>query len=103
MPSAAPFRKRVMKSISLPAITLAVVALWPAAEAIAEDRSPGADEAVSAGQSLFNRSCAGYCHGRDGQQGRAPSLRGRDDLTDEQVHATIANGKRQAGKFMPAW
>jgi mono/diheme cytochrome c family protein len=58
---------------------------------------------VSAGQSSFNRNCAGYCHGRDGRQGKAPSLRGRADLSPDQIHNIIANGKRDVGKIMPAW
>jgi mono/diheme cytochrome c family protein len=79
--------------------------VWSSAAAMAEDRPVNIDDPaqVSAGQVLFNRNCAGYCHGRDGLQARGPSLRGRDDLGGEQIHATIANGKRDAGKFMPAW
>jgi alcohol dehydrogenase (cytochrome c) len=59
--------------------------------------------AIGAGQELFNTTCAGYCHGRDGMQGKAPSLRARSDLSDERVHDTIANGRHNAGKMMPAW
>jgi len=58
---------------------------------------------VSAGQTVFNHSCAGYCHGRDGRPGKGPSLRGRGDLTPDQIHGVIANGKRDVGKIMPAW
>ena len=58
---------------------------------------------IAEGQTTFNRTCTAYCHGRDGLQGRAPALRGRDDLSAEQIHATISNGRRNAGKIMPAW
>jgi len=58
---------------------------------------------VLEGRTIYNRTCTAYCHGRDGLQERAPSLRGRDDLSPEQIHATISNGKRVAGQIMPAW
>jgi mono/diheme cytochrome c family protein len=58
---------------------------------------------IAEGQVTFNRTCTGYCHGRDGVQARAPGLRGRDDLSSEQIHSTISNGRRNAGKVMPAW
>lgn len=58
---------------------------------------------IAAGQATFNHTCAGYCHGRDGLQGKGPSLRGRDDLAATEIHNTIANGRRNTGKLMPAW
>jgi mono/diheme cytochrome c family protein len=58
---------------------------------------------IAEGQTTFNRTCTAYCHGRDGLQARAPGLRGRTDLSAEQIHATISNGRRNAGKLMPAW
>jgi mono/diheme cytochrome c family protein len=58
---------------------------------------------IAAGQQTFNTNCTGYCHGKDGLVGRGPSLRGRTDLSAEQIRATIINGKRDTGKIMPAW
>lgn len=83
----------------------ATVALWPGVTARGEelpiDLSDPAQ--VAEGQATFNRTCTAYCHGRDGLQGRAPPLRGRDDLSAEQIYSTISNGRRNAGKIMPAW
>jgi mono/diheme cytochrome c family protein len=58
---------------------------------------------IAAGHETFNTSCVGYCHGKDGLVGRGPSLRGRTDLTAQQIHSTITNGRRDTGKIMPAW
>ena len=95
-----------MQERFLPAALLtAIVSLCAANSARPEDASINLDDPVqiSAGQAMFNQTCAGYCHGRDGLQGRGPSLRGRADLSQEQIHATISNGKRDLGKIMPAW
>ena len=59
--------------------------------------------AISAGQETFNGTCAGYCHGRDGIQGKGPSLRNRNDLSEQRIHDTIMNGRRNASKVMPSW
>jgi mono/diheme cytochrome c family protein len=79
--------------------------LWSACSASADDVPIDLNDPaqVSAGQEMFNHTCAGYCHGRDGLQGKGPSLRGRTDLNREQIHSTISNGKRDVGKIMPAW
>ena len=58
---------------------------------------------IAAGQQTFDARCTGYCHGKDGLVGRGPSLRGRTDLSAEQIHRTITNGRRDTGKIMPAW
>ncbi len=58
---------------------------------------------VTAGRQLFNATCTGYCHGRDGLVGRTPSLRDRTDLSAEEIRDTITNGRREPGKIMPAW
>ncbi len=86
------------------ALTAAAVS-WPAARADAEEPPIDLNDraAVSAGQTAFNHTCAGYCHGRDGLQGKGPSLRGREDLSPDQIHNTIANGRKGVGKIMPAW
>jgi mono/diheme cytochrome c family protein len=83
----------------------ATVSVWCASSVTADDIPIDLNDPaqVAAGQAKFNHTCAGYCHGRDGLQGKAPSLRGRGDLSQEQIHATISNGKRDIGKIMPAW
>lgn len=88
----------------LAAVSAAVLS-WSAGPAAAEDPPIDLNDPaqVSAGQGTFNHTCVGYCHGRDGGQGKGPSLRGRDDLTPEQIHSTIVNGKKGVGKLMPAW
>jgi mono/diheme cytochrome c family protein len=93
--------KQVVLAVSL----TANLGFWSARLASADDVPIDLNDPaqVSAGQERFNHTCAGYCHGRDGLQGRAPSLRGRADLSREQIHSTISNGKRDAGKIMPAW
>jgi mono/diheme cytochrome c family protein len=84
------------------AFVLLYVAVLPAGAQ--QSRVDLADSnAISAGRELFNTKCAGYCHGKDGLQAKGPSLRNRNDLSDERVHDTIANGRRNAGKLMPAW
>jgi mono/diheme cytochrome c family protein len=89
--------------VCLTAVALLIMFAWPAGaqQPSAVDLSNPA--AIGAGQELFNTTCAGYCHGRDDMQGKAPSLRARSDLSDEHVHDTIANGRHNAGKLMPAW
>jgi mono/diheme cytochrome c family protein len=93
--------KRVVLAVSL----TANLGLWSARSVSADDVPIDLNDPaqVSAGQERFNHTCAGYCHGRDGLQGKAPSLRGRADLSREQIHSTISNGKRDVGKIMPAW
>lgn len=94
-------RKRAVLAVSL----TVNLGLWSACSASADDVPIDLNDPaqVSAGQEMFNHTCAGYCHGRDGLQGKGPSLRGRADLSREQIRSTISNGKREAGKFMPAW
>ena len=92
-------------SSMLRAAVAATTVLWSAIPAAAGDPPIDLDDQgqISAGQAAFNHTCAGYCHGRDGLQGKGPSLRGRDDLTATEIHNTIANGRRNTGKLMPAW
>jgi len=58
---------------------------------------------IAAGDTLFNKSCTLYCHGKDGTKNRAPSLRNRDDLTVRDLQYVISKGRKRAGKVMPAW
>src|SRR5690349_8572809 len=86
-------------SSAAPALALLCALAWPATA----QQSPvdlNDPTAIGVGQELFNKTCAGYCHGRDGLQGKGASLRNRSDLSDERVHDTIANGRRSAGKLM---
>jgi mono/diheme cytochrome c family protein len=91
--------------MALVIVLTATVEAWAPAPATAGDAPIDLKDPahVAAGQTTFNHSCAGYCHGRDGRQGKAPTLRGRDDLSPDQIHNIIANGKRDVGKIMPAW
>src|SRR5262249_31225949 len=58
--------------------------------------------AIAAGHDLFNRRCAGKCHGLDGYQGEdAPAVRGKDHLLPPYVYAVITTGR--AGSAMPSW
>jgi len=85
------------------ALLLAGIALPTAAAAQQPPFVLNDPAAIAAGQRTFNTNCAGYCHGKDGMVGRAPSLRDRTDLGAEEIHHTITNGRRDAGKLMPAW
>jgi mono/diheme cytochrome c family protein len=58
---------------------------------------------IAAGRRAFNATCTQYCHGKDGRIGRGPELRDRPDLSADQIHSTIMNGKREPAKVMPAW
>jgi mono/diheme cytochrome c family protein len=93
------------QNLSLVVVLASTVVLWPGIAARGEEPPIDLNDPaqVAEGQTTFNRSCTAYCHGRDGLQGRAPSLRGRGDLSSEQIHTTISNGRRNAGKIMPAW
>jgi mono/diheme cytochrome c family protein len=97
--------KHMWRHLGLVTVLASTVTLWAGIAARGEE--PPIDlkdpAQVAEGQTTFNRTCTGYCHGRDGLQGRAPSLRGREDLSSEQIHTTISNGRRSAGKIMPAW
>ena len=52
----------------------------PPAAAITPPFNLGDPTAVAEGGRLFQQSCPGYCHGREGRVARAPRLRGRADL-----------------------
>jgi mono/diheme cytochrome c family protein len=47
--------------------------------------------AVETGRQLFQQTCTGYCHGREGRVSRAPKLRGRQ-LDSTYLYGRIANG-----------
>ncbi len=57
---------------------------------------------IAEGQGLFNRSCAGRCHGRDGLEGfEGPTLLGKAYLDPPYVLATLITGR--PGSAMPSW
>lgn len=56
---------------------------------------------IQSGQTLFSQACTN-CHGNDGNGGPVP-LRGRADLTPEEIFDTISNGRTRGSNLMPAW
>ncbi len=73
----------------------------------ATDKTAGVDlrdpEVVKKGMTMLSSTCGGYCHGTDGRGFKGPSLRNRTDLDVDSLRATIAFGRKRAGKLMPAW
>jgi mono/diheme cytochrome c family protein len=79
---------------------------WPTCLAQAQLHQPMLDlkapAIIAEGQRLFNRSCAGQCHGRDGQDGfNGPILLGRAYLDPPYVFVTLSTGR--PGSAMPPW
>ena len=79
---------------------------WLLGIARAQDYKPTFDlqapAIVAEGQRLFNRSCAGACHGRDGQEGfNGPILFGKVYLDPPYVFVTLITGR--PGSAMPPW
>ncbi len=57
---------------------------------------------IASGETLFNRRCAGKCHGLDAYAGEdAPSLRERSHLTPPIAYVMISYGKPPTA--MPPW
>jgi mono/diheme cytochrome c family protein len=61
----------------------------------------GSAETIQRGHTLFSQACTN-CHGDDGNGGPVP-LRGRSDLTPEEIFDTISNGRTRGSNLMPAW
>lgn len=57
---------------------------------------------VAAGKARFGSNCAAYCHGREGEGGKTPPFKGRQDLTPTAVFRTITDGRRGTD-VMPPW
>lgn len=57
---------------------------------------------IQAGKSRFNQTCAAYCHGYEGEGGKAPNFKGRTDLSPEGAFKVITEGRRGAD-VMPPW
>ena len=61
-----------------------------------------AQDIVASGQQLYNRNCAGRCHGVDGAEGfDAPILAGKAHLEAPFVWVMLIAGK--PGSAMPSW
>ena len=57
---------------------------------------------IAEGRAFYNRSCAGQCHGADGQEGfEGPSLAGKSYLDPTYVYVTLITGR--PGSAMPSW
>jgi len=57
---------------------------------------------IAEGRAFYNRSCAGQCHGVDGQEGfEGPSLVGKTYLDPTFVYVTLITGR--PGSAMPSW
>lgn len=83
----------------------AVCCLLAAALAQAQPAPPfdlGDPARVAAGKLRFGSTCAAYCHGREGEGGKTPPFKGRQDLTPEFTFKTIAEGRRGTD-VMPPW
>ena len=79
---------------------------WLLCIAQAQDYKPAFDltspAIIAEGQHLFNRSCAGQCHGRDGEEGfNGPTLFGKVYLDPPYVFVTLITGR--PGSAMPPW
>ncbi len=57
---------------------------------------------IAEGRALFNRRCAGQCHGLDGQEGfEGPPLLGKAYIDPTYVFVTLITGR--PGSAMPSW
>ena len=87
-------------------VTALLGLLWVMRIAQAQEYKPAFDlkapAIVADGQRLFNRSCAGQCHGPDGQEGfNGPILIGKPYLDPSYVFVTLSTGR--PGSAMPPW
>lgn len=57
---------------------------------------------IKAGKMRFGSNCAAYCHGREGEGGKTPPFKGRQDLSAQVVFQTISKG-RVGTDVMPPW
>ena len=87
-------------------VTALLGLMWLPCIAQAQEYKPRFDLKVPAivaeGRALFNRRCAGRCHGLDGFEGfDGPILFGRTYLEPTYVWATLSTGR--PGSAMPSW
>lgn len=87
-------------ALAMPVLGFPVSFAWAGAESPIDLDDPAH---VAAGRHLFNTTCTGYCHGRDGIQGQAPSLQNRPELDARRLHWVITKGRKRGGAVMPAW
>ena len=83
----------------------AALCLLVAALARAQSTAPfdlADPERVAAGKLRFGSTCAAYCHGREGEGGKTPPFKGRQDLTPEMMFKVISEGRRGTD-VMPPW
>jgi mono/diheme cytochrome c family protein len=95
--------RRSVACATVLALGLSALAIWPA---VAQAPTPPFElqrpAVIAAGESLFNRSCAGKCHGLDAHAGEdAPSLRERSYLTPVVAYIMITWGRPETN--MPPW
>ena len=85
------------------ALGLSLLAIRPAAAQVPPPPFDlGRASVIAAGETLFNRRCAGKCHGLDAFAGEdAPSLRERSYLTPMISYVMITYGR--PGTAMPPW
>jgi len=80
--------------------------VWLPLSAVAQEFKPPSNlkspAMIAEGRAFFNRSCAGQCHGVDGQEGfEGPSLFGKAYLDPTFVYVTLITGR--PGSAMPSW
>ncbi len=83
-------------SSALRALSLALI--FPAA-ALAEEHEDS--EMIEAGRAVYNDTCAGYCHGRDGTAGGQAGTFHGQGLNKDDIRDTIREGI--PGTAMPPW
>jgi mono/diheme cytochrome c family protein len=59
-------------------------------------------EWIHAGQALFAQTCS-YCHGQEGDAGKTQPFREHLNWDPQEIHDTIADGKRTGANIMPPW
>lgn len=93
---------RAVKIRTLMFFVVALGALLGIAACSEDGPAKPSDPVLAQGQEVFNRRCAA-CHGRSGNGGSAPQLKGviADRYTVEQHTAIVTNGA--AGGRMPAF
>lgn len=96
-------KRRSPRPTTLLALGLCALAIWPVA---AQVPNPPFDlkqaAVIASGEALFNRRCAGKCHGLDAYAGEdAPSLHERSHLTPMIAYVMINYGR--PGTAMPSW
>ena len=79
----------------------------PAAESVQSMEAPTAEqladpEWIAQGKARFVQVCA-YCHGQEGDSGKARPFRERHTWDAQFIFDTISNGRQRGANIMPAW